>query len=956
MAETDDDNGQRRERHNLFISLKTTVEGLLANQSSNVWNTYGGLTRLCSDVENILKHRLKFIATDYENQMDYWPFVKGLKWLNPAMAPVIERLQKELKKRGEKNKGKIWVQESLRDHRLASHLKILVGNKQHLHRHYYEDAFLFQEKYFAALCICLQAVEQNKVSLLTNIDPVVLKFNPQFSKEPHHCRSASLPIHQVTLVSPSIQHSHSVTITPTPPFASPKKERILCQSDEHAVPIGIGLSPDDSRTTARDALCEVLRKSGSNSPPAIIIEKPFSFYDSINTDPLLNVDFSYENQNVFRSNKNENETMNVSSPKQTKKAVQRSVSEDALLLRPMSALGKITRRLDEVFIDPETDNASSSKRKKENSMNVFSDSEIMQSESRKIKKSSPDKLFKPSHKRSKSDHIGQIKPDLQPNDQIDSVKPAAKRKNDSRILSEGGSGVLQPPMPGQSLIHYLSSQDFHTCANLDKENAHFSISEALIAAIEQMKWNHIISPHKLTSDQEDGDSDEEIKQLKQRIRIRKRKRLKEKMREVPAFTEQTTSQSSTTPNSSPSTSVFSDSTGSSDDNQDIDLTLTDSKEDDQKAFNKMKSCGLSASLASLYSDADIHVEKNSSLEQNNSSFQKSSSNYLSAESVAISLLKKFSEKQLPKASDLHWLVSEQDAPQCLLPLPNLYPISPDDGENYDLLKSSLMTRLRGNMEWAPPRAQIIFNIHSNSRRNVVMTKQNYRCAGCGMKVEEGYSKRYRYCEYLGKYFCQCCHGNCLSYIPGRILKKWDFTKYYVSNFSYDLLNKIVNEPLFNIFDINPLLYRKVKVLDQLKDLRTQIHHLSYFLQVCKHGNSSYTEIEKLPKHWVEEMHVYSLADLTMVREGQRGQMYKSLKNVVTSAIAHVEGCQFCQCFAFICEMCKDEKDIIFPYQLTKVAICEACKTCFHKKCFVPEKCPKCARIEARKKRLAEDDT
>ena len=27
-----------------------------------------------------------------------------------------------------------------------------------------------------------------------------------------------------------------------------------------------------------------------------------------------------------------------------------------------------------------------------------------------------------------------------------------------------------------------------------QENAHFSISEALIAAIEQMKWNHLISP------------------------------------------------------------------------------------------------------------------------------------------------------------------------------------------------------------------------------------------------------------------------------------------------------------------------------------------------------------------------------------------------------------------------------------------------------------------------------
>jgi len=47
------------------------------------------------------------------------------------------------------------------------------------------------------------------------------------------------------------------------------------------------------------------------------------------------------------------------------------------------------------------------------------------------------------------------------------------------------------------------------------------------------------------------------------------------------------------------------------------------------------------------------------------------SNSLSAESVAISLLKKFSEKQLPKASDLVWLVSEKDAPQKVVFLPIL---------------------------------------------------------------------------------------------------------------------------------------------------------------------------------------------------------------------------------------------------------------------------------------------
>lgn len=113
-------------------------------------------------------------------------------------------------------------------------------------------------------------------------------------------------------------------------------------------------------------------------------------------------------------------------------------------------------------------------------------------------------------------------------------------------LSDGspGSGVsdgmFRKPSEGQSLISYLSEQDFGSCADLEKvskrasrrgvkgtsalfrsilfrgpqENAHFSISESLIAAIELMKYN-------LQHQEEEGDSDSEIQQLKQKIRLRR---------------------------------------------------------------------------------------------------------------------------------------------------------------------------------------------------------------------------------------------------------------------------------------------------------------------------------------------------------------------------------------------------------------------------------------------------
>jgi len=59
-----------------------------------------------------------------------------------------------------------------------------------------------------------------------------------------------------------------------------------------------------------------------------------------------------------------------------------------------------------------------------------------------------------------------------------------------------------------------------------QENAHFSIAEVLIAAIEQMKWNQVIAPRH-DSQYDDCDSDEEIQKLKQRIRIRRKECMKE---------------------------------------------------------------------------------------------------------------------------------------------------------------------------------------------------------------------------------------------------------------------------------------------------------------------------------------------------------------------------------------------------------------------------------------------
>lgn len=119
---------------------------------------------------------------------------------------------------------------------------------------------------------------------------------------------------------------------------------------------------------------------------------------------------------------------------------------------------------------------------------------------------------------------------------------------DGSQYSSAPDGLFRRPSEGQSLISYLSEQDFGSCADLEKvsansslrsaffflilcmifitrihipslqENAHFSISESLIAAIELMKCN---MRRRAEEAEEEGDSDSEIQQLKQKIRLRR---------------------------------------------------------------------------------------------------------------------------------------------------------------------------------------------------------------------------------------------------------------------------------------------------------------------------------------------------------------------------------------------------------------------------------------------------
>ncbi|KAH3835105.1 hypothetical protein DPMN_108448 [Dreissena polymorpha] len=509
MDESDEKEDIQSERlkYQLLIGLKTTVEGLLSTNPTNVWGMYGGLPRLCKHMDSILNHRLKMVVGDYGSTVDYWPFVKGLKWLNPVMTPFIEKIRKGHYPKGD-SKGQVWVRESLREHKLSMQLKVLVSNEQHMYRHYFEDAFLFNADYFKAMCLCLQAVEDNRVSLLADIDPKLLNFSAARVVPTHIFRRTSLPKSSPNKPTSSKKIGSRVKSSDlsalAPHFVSPSRESLLSSSLENAVSYNLGssTSPEDNQQLAREALRTVLKKSGSISDS---LERPspnhaseFDLYKSINEDPLSNLALLKDDSggsnlepslqvikvkkiNLTRSESESGVARKVKSQRAAE-MVEKIIHEDNVF-----SLSKSTETL--------VAGASSKKIRFEDPVrDIFSDSETVEAKGKL--NGDKQKRVRPTHKRSRSDIIGGKNLALQKEilEDDEEAKPNANSNGNADHVDGKPDGMFSVPQQGQSILNYLSQQEFHTCANLEKENAHFSICEALIAAIEQMKWNHLISP------------------------------------------------------------------------------------------------------------------------------------------------------------------------------------------------------------------------------------------------------------------------------------------------------------------------------------------------------------------------------------------------------------------------------------------------------------------------------
>ncbi|XP_035863116.1 run domain Beclin-1-interacting and cysteine-rich domain-containing protein isoform X4 [Sander lucioperca] len=943
----------RREHWKLLSSLKTTVEGLVSTNNPNVWSRYGGLQRLHKDMNNILSHRLKNEQVYYK-QRDYWPFVWCVRYISPHLASHVEQfshlepvLSSAMQSAGESYKAERWLLHSLQVHMLSAQLRPLLRHLGHTRKYYNDDAFLLSEPHVIAMFQCLEAVEQNNPKLLAQVDTVglsPLKGPPCLGLLKSQSLCVLPGVGGAWRNADSAPRGESLNRRLTTSNCSLREAVTTSNNSGNTT----GVESQNSKSTSEErAESDKYTTSPASSPgaPWICVSQPGESERGVTPNPgsvsvhcisltesPLSTTFQPEAGDSGEGEYDDGpEYLAIGNLGQRSRCDSQSSTHSSEQGVPLE------QSMHQSSIAPPPPRRSSfsegqrgAGRGSRAHTRSFSDTGVNQKLRNEsavddccVKNYSP---FSPQRK--------------------DASTPSSlyMESHGSQYSSSVTDGMFRKPSEGQSLISYLSEQDFGSCADLEKENAHFSISESLIAAIELMKYN---LRRQEEEGEEEGDSDCEIQQLKQKIRLRRQ--LIRRSRLPPCATSQhlfhSTDSGCSRRSSQDSCEGLSDS-GSAEEVEECELR--DGCEG--QSLLAVSQNGLSLSLASLFSDADIKRRVSSSSRSFLSS-ESISPSFLqsnSAESVAMGLLRQFEGMQLPAASELDWLVPEHDAPQKLLPIPDSLPISPDDGEHADIYK--LRIRVRGNLEWAPPRPQIIFNIHSTPKRKIVVAKQNYRCAGCGTRIDPDYIKRLRYCEYLGRYFCQCCHENAQAVVPGRVLRKWDFSKYYVSNFARDLLSKITGDPLFNPNDINSGLYKKIKALEAVRVLRVQLFHMKNLFKTCRFAKEVLDQFDSLPGHLTEDLHLFSLSDLTAVRNGELAPRMKELLKLGTT---HVAGCVLCQAKGFVCEFCGNDKDIIFPFQLNKCQRCEECHACYHRSCFRTGKdCPRCRRLAERRERMA----
>lgn len=246
-----------------FIRAESEHRQILSELVSNLcrtpdvaWNQPDGLQRLHTCIEKIFVNGLRPHKPD--NSPDCWRFIEGLNWLNPQMtASIANHFGRQSATvhipftRIRNDKALKWIYESLETKTLSKKLTYLLSDSEHLTNCYEITAYLHSKRYVNALFICLNALETEQASLLSQIDQNLYettggergKSHKRSTSHPNFSYGSTRSTSSVVKQQPTVaimgnSHSLSVNYDDTPDssrrssFGQPTTLVNLCNNEE----------------------------------------------------------------------------------------------------------------------------------------------------------------------------------------------------------------------------------------------------------------------------------------------------------------------------------------------------------------------------------------------------------------------------------------------------------------------------------------------------------------------------------------------------------------------------------------------------------------------------------------------------------------------------------------------------------------------------------------------------
>ncbi|XP_042851139.1 pleckstrin homology domain-containing family M member 3 isoform X3 [Panthera onca] len=177
-----------------------------------------------------------------------------------------------------------------------------------------------------------------------------------------------------------------------------------------------------------------------------------------------------------------------------------------------------------------------------------------------------------------------------------------------------------------------------------------------------------------------------------------------------------------------------------------------------------------------------------------------------------------------------------------------------------------------------------------------LTAQSFKCAGCQRSIGLSNGKA-KVCNYSGWYYCSSCHVDDSFLIPARVVHNWDTSKYKVSKQAKEFLEYVYEEPLIDIQQENPMLYRHAEPLATVVRLRQRLKSLRAYLFSCRAAVAEDLRRRIFPREYLlQQIHLYSLADLQQEviapeEPGLAGAVHQYPQHLEH----HLAECRLCMC-------------------------------------------------------------